>query len=92
MQPPALLPTCNDNSHIMSLYRVIGGACALASLVSSAMGDDTPSNSGVKPTELISIPLRRVQGSAGGSTSVQRRYFKSNVLGIYGAAYLAERK
>ncbi|KAK6849795.1 hypothetical protein PG995_013628 [Apiospora arundinis] len=74
----------------MSLYRVIGGACALASLVSSAMGDDTPRNSGVKPTELISIPLRRVQGSAGGSTSVQRRYFKSNVLGIYGAAYLAE--
>ncbi|KAK8135773.1 acid protease [Apiospora sp. TS-2023a] len=38
----------------------------------------------------LSIPLKRYDTQAGGSTSVQRRYFKTNVLGVYGAAYLAE--
>ncbi|KAK8065394.1 acid protease [Apiospora hydei] len=89
----------------MALFRVIG-ACALASLASSAWGKDagasstfpnnhsataTPAPGGFRDSkELLSIPLRRVDSHAGGTTSVQRRYFKTNVIGVYGAAYLAE--
>ncbi|KAK8100235.1 hypothetical protein PG999_010609 [Apiospora kogelbergensis] len=79
----------------MSLYRVIG-ASALASLVSGAWGSNngtstTPAPGKLeKPTGLISIPLKRANSLAGGSTSIQRRFFQSNVLGVYGAAYLAE--
>lgn len=81
----------------MSLYRVIG-ASALASLVSGAWGSNngtstTPAPGKLeKPTGLISIPLKRANSLAGGSTSIQRRFFQSNVLGVYGAAYLAESK
>lgn len=97
----------------MALSRVIG-ACALASLAtsawakdgtessssnsptlssnnSSAMATPVPGNMS-NPTMPLSIPLKRYDSRAGGSTSVQRRYFKTNVLGVYGAAYLAERE
>ncbi|KAK8035423.1 Bcap12, partial [Apiospora rasikravindrae] len=55
------------------------------------LGDCYTCAGGLKnPKELISMPLKRVDSQAGGTTSVQRRYFKTNVLGVYGAAYLAE--
>lgn len=34
------------------------------------------------------MALARVETA---TTSIQRRFFKANVLGVYGAAYLAER-
>ncbi|KAK7967697.1 uncharacterized protein PG986_001974 [Apiospora aurea] len=89
----------------MALFRVIG-TCAFALLASSAWGKDagasstfsnnrsataTPAPGVLKnSTELLSIPLRRVDSHVGGTTSVQRRYFNTNVIGVYGAAYLAE--
>ncbi|KAK7911307.1 eukaryotic aspartyl protease, partial [Apiospora marii] len=96
----------------MALSRVIG-ACALASLATSAWAKDGPETSSssssptlstknnsaaatpgpgnlTNPSMPLSIPLKRYDSRAGGSTSVQRRYFKTNVLGVYGAAYLAE--
>lgn len=40
------------------------------------------------PNKVLIIALTRVETA---TTSIQRRFFKANVLGVYGAAYLAER-
>lgn len=63
----------------------------LSSSNSSATATPVPGNLR-NPPGLLSIPLKRFDSQAGGSTSVQRRYFKTNILGVYGAAYLAERE
>ncbi|KAI1086841.1 acid protease [Rostrohypoxylon terebratum] len=40
--------------------------------------------------EVLAIPLRRVQQPGAPATSLARRYFGTDVLGVYGAAYFAE--
>ncbi|KAI1136436.1 acid protease [Hypoxylon sp. FL0543] len=40
--------------------------------------------------EVLSIPLRRVEHQGVGTPSLARRYFGTEVLGVYGAAYFAE--
>ncbi|KAI1385408.1 acid protease [Hypoxylon trugodes] len=40
--------------------------------------------------QVLSIPLRRVEHQGVGTPSLARRYFNSEVLGVYGAAYFAE--
>lgn len=42
------------------------------------------------PDEVLAIPLRRVGQKGVGTPSLARRYFSSDVLGVYGAAYFAE--
>ncbi|KAI1820850.1 hypothetical protein F4861DRAFT_35056 [Xylaria intraflava] len=44
------------------------------------------------PSQVLSVPLRRVDNQGVGTSSIAKRYFKTDVLGIYGAAYLAERE
>ncbi|RYP08686.1 hypothetical protein DL765_008709 [Monosporascus sp. GIB2] len=41
------------------------------------------------PSELLAIPLRRVEHQGVGTPSLAKRFFKTDVLGVYGAAYLA---
>ncbi|KAI0129168.1 aspartic peptidase domain-containing protein, partial [Xylariales sp. AK1849] len=43
------------------------------------------------PAGVLSIPLKRVDRPVEAATSVQRRYFRTGLLDIIGAAYLAER-
>lgn len=38
----------------------------------------------------LAIPLRRVDHDGVATPSVARRFFKTDVLGVYGAAYLAQ--
>ncbi|OTA96568.1 hypothetical protein M434DRAFT_8765 [Hypoxylon sp. CO27-5] len=40
--------------------------------------------------EVLSIPLKRVEGQGVGTPSLARRYFGAEVMGVYGAAYFAE--
>ncbi|KAF3059606.1 Candidapepsin-1 [Daldinia childiae] len=40
--------------------------------------------------EVLSLPLRKVEHKGVGTPSLARRYFGSDVLGVYGAAYFAE--
>ncbi|KAI1654372.1 acid protease [Daldinia decipiens] len=40
--------------------------------------------------EVLSLPLRKVEHNGVGTPSLARRYFGSDVLGVYGAAYFAE--
>ncbi|KAI1633054.1 aspartic peptidase domain-containing protein [Biscogniauxia mediterranea] len=44
------------------------------------------------PSEVLSVPLRRVDHHRGGvvTPSIARRFFKTDILGVYGAAYMAE--
>ncbi|KAI5920594.1 aspartic peptidase domain-containing protein [Camillea tinctor] len=43
------------------------------------------------PTEVLTVPLRRVDHHRGVATpSIARRFFKTDILGVYGAAYMAE--
>ena len=44
------------------------------------------------PEEILAIPLRCVDQYGVGTPSLARRFFKTDVLGVYGAAYLAQRK
>ena len=44
------------------------------------------------PAEVLAVPLRRVDQYGVGTPSLARRFFKTDVLGVYGAAYLAQRK
>ncbi|KAI1412794.1 acid protease [Hypoxylon sp. FL1857] len=41
-------------------------------------------------SEVLSIPLKRVEHQGVGTPSLARRYFGTEVLGVYGAAYFAE--
>ncbi|KAI0836914.1 acid protease [Hypoxylon sp. FL0890] len=41
-------------------------------------------------SEVLSIPLKRVEQQGVGTPSLARRYFGTEVLGVYGAAYFAE--
>ncbi|KAI0848771.1 acid protease [Daldinia vernicosa] len=40
--------------------------------------------------EVLSLPLRKIEHKGVGTPSLARRYFGSDVLGLYGAAYFAE--
>ncbi|KAI0592921.1 aspartic peptidase domain-containing protein [Biscogniauxia sp. FL1348] len=43
------------------------------------------------PSEVLAVPLRRVDHHRGVTTpSIARRFFKTDILGVYGAAYMAE--
>ena len=43
-----------------------------------------------QPSELLSVPLRRVDQDGVGTPSLAKRFFKTDVLGVFGAAYLAK--
>lgn len=42
------------------------------------------------PGQVLSIPLKHVERKGGRTPSIAKRYFGSEVLGVYGAAYFAE--
>ncbi|RYP76964.1 hypothetical protein DL770_007138 [Monosporascus sp. CRB-9-2] len=72
-------------------------AAALALLdISSAEGSQNGNSSGVfdataffkNPSEVLAIPLRRVDHQGVGTPSLAKRFFKTDVLEVYGAAYL----
>ena len=41
-------------------------------------------------SEVLSVPLRRVDQDGVATPSLARRFFKTDVLGVFGAAYLAQ--
>ncbi|RYP69879.1 hypothetical protein DL771_005822 [Monosporascus sp. 5C6A] len=70
---------------------------ALALLnISYAEGSQNGDSSGIfdataffkNPSELLAIPLRRIEHQGVGTPSLAKRFFKTDVLGVYGAAYL----
>ncbi|RYP42705.1 hypothetical protein DL767_000074 [Monosporascus sp. MG133] len=72
-------------------------AAALALLnISYTEGSQNGDSSGIfdataffkNPSELLAIPLRRVEHQGVGTPSLAKRFFKTDVLGVYGAAYL----
>ncbi|RYP48270.1 hypothetical protein DL768_005823 [Monosporascus sp. mg162] len=72
-------------------------AAALSLLnISYAEGSQNGDSSGIfdataffkNPSELLAIPLRRVEHQGVGTPSLAKRFFKTDVLGVYGAAYL----
>ncbi|KAI1504057.1 aspartic peptidase domain-containing protein [Biscogniauxia marginata] len=42
------------------------------------------------PAEVLAVPLRRVDHQGVATPSIAKRFFKTDVLGVYGAAYMAE--
>lgn len=76
-----------------SLATLAGGVVAQNVRPSNATLNGTLQTTAVSesykdPNKVLSIALTRVEAA---TTSIQRRFFKANVLGVYGAAYLAER-
>ncbi|RYP05405.1 hypothetical protein DL764_003830 [Monosporascus ibericus] len=72
-------------------------AAALALLnISYGEGSQNGHSSGIfdataffkNPSELLAIPLRRVERQGVGTPSLAKRFFKTDVLAVYGAAYL----
>ncbi|KAI1878529.1 uncharacterized protein JN550_000711 [Neoarthrinium moseri] len=73
--------------------------CSLLSLTTITHGQNTGgtinaflSEKFKDPAEVLAIPLKRVDRSElpGASTSIQRRYFKTDVVDFFGSAYLAK--
>lgn len=57
-----------------------------------ALGEvvDETSSFSEDPIKLLSLPLWRVDHFGVGTPSVAKRFFKTDVLGVFGAAYLTQ--
>ncbi|KAI0404741.1 acid protease [Xylaria palmicola] len=66
------------------------GAAAAAAQGSNATHAVNATSFYQQPGHVLTIPLKRVNHRGVATPSIARRYFKTEVFGIYGAAYLAE--
>ncbi|KAI2467318.1 acid protease [Annulohypoxylon bovei var. microspora] len=81
-------------SHLLFLTvagSLTGAARAARSFNMTAHNGSVDATAFYKSTnEVLHIPLRRVEHQGVPTTSLARRYFGTDVLGVYGAAYFAE--
>ncbi|KAI2603097.1 acid protease [Hypoxylon fragiforme] len=80
-----------------SLLIGVGRAATFPNVTTTTMSSGSVNNSSSNATAMfkdvsavLSLPLRRVESRGVGTPSLARRYFATEVLGVYGAAYFAE--
>ncbi|KAH9905862.1 acid protease [Xylariomycetidae sp. FL2044] len=71
---------------------VLSGVAAATQVPNLTLSDGglNATNFFKSPAQVLSVPLKRVDHAGVATPSISRRFFKADVLGVYGAAYLAE--
>ncbi|KAI0377236.1 acid protease [Hypomontagnella monticulosa] len=81
-------------SYLLSLiaasYALIGAGWAAPAHNITRQQPINPTNFYKGSNEVLAVPLKRVGQKGVGTPSLAKRYFSSDVLGVYGAAYFAE--